>query len=138
MLFCVNIQVLWQKNDLNGNLNFISVSSDGRIVTWTIVKVCLLYHYVCCCITYVHVHIEWATVWRHHHTLHTWSKDCWGRRNKEPCHKYVVLGHVLCVCVCICVINFPNIYMCIYHVYLCLLIMISVWPWVSTYVFVSS
>jgi dynein intermediate chain 1 len=31
-------QVLWQKNNLDGNLNFMSASSDGRIVTWTIVK----------------------------------------------------------------------------------------------------
>lgn len=31
-------QVLWQKNNLDGNLNFMSVSSDGRVVTWTIVK----------------------------------------------------------------------------------------------------
>ena len=40
-------KVLWQKNDLNGNLNFMSASSDGRIVTWTIVKVCVC---VCVCV----------------------------------------------------------------------------------------
>lgn len=33
------IKVRWQKDDLDNNLNFFSVSSDGRIVQWTIVKV---------------------------------------------------------------------------------------------------
>ena len=32
-------QVRWQKDDLDGNLNFYSISSDGRVVCWTIVKV---------------------------------------------------------------------------------------------------
>ena len=32
-------QVRWQKDDLDGNLNFFSISSDGRVVCWTIVKV---------------------------------------------------------------------------------------------------
>ena len=32
-------QVRWQKDDLDGNLNFYSVSSDGRVVCWTLVKV---------------------------------------------------------------------------------------------------
>jgi dynein intermediate chain 1 len=31
-------QVKWQKDDLDGNMNFFSVSSDGRVVCWTIVK----------------------------------------------------------------------------------------------------
>ncbi|XP_045418901.1 dynein axonemal intermediate chain 1 isoform X2 [Lemur catta] len=31
-------QVKWQKDDMDQNLNFFSVSSDGRIVSWTIVK----------------------------------------------------------------------------------------------------
>eukprot|EP00794_Sanderia_malayensis_P009932 gene9931-10952_t len=31
-------QVKWQKDDLDGNLNFFSVSADGRVVQWTIVK----------------------------------------------------------------------------------------------------
>ncbi|XP_032232200.1 dynein intermediate chain 2, ciliary isoform X2 [Nematostella vectensis] len=31
-------QVKWQKDDLDNNLNFFSVSSDGRVVQWTIVK----------------------------------------------------------------------------------------------------
>eukprot|EP00918_Siedleckia_nematoides_P049891 GHVU01109260.1.p1 GENE.GHVU01109260.1~~GHVU01109260.1.p1 ORF type:complete len:711 (+),score=130.97 GHVU01109260.1:17-2149(+) len=31
-------QVRWQKDDLDNNLNFYSVSSDGRVVSWTIVK----------------------------------------------------------------------------------------------------
>uniref|UniRef100_A0A803SU33 Dynein axonemal intermediate chain 1 n=1 Tax=Anolis carolinensis TaxID=28377 RepID=A0A803SU33_ANOCA len=31
-------QVKWQKNDMDNNLNFFSVSSDGRIVSWTLVK----------------------------------------------------------------------------------------------------
>ncbi|EPY82750.1 dynein intermediate chain 1, axonemal [Camelus ferus] len=30
--------VRWQKDDMNNNLNFFSVSSDGRIVSWTLVK----------------------------------------------------------------------------------------------------
>ncbi|XP_044534053.1 dynein axonemal intermediate chain 1 [Gracilinanus agilis] len=31
-------QVRWQKDDMDNNLNFFSVSSDGRIVSWTLVK----------------------------------------------------------------------------------------------------
>nr|XP_039272582.1 dynein intermediate chain 2, ciliary-like [Styela clava] len=31
-------QVKWQKDDLDNNLNFFSVSSDGRVVSWTLVK----------------------------------------------------------------------------------------------------
>ncbi|XP_041277992.1 dynein intermediate chain 1, axonemal [Onychostruthus taczanowskii] len=31
-------QVKWQKDDMDGNSNFFSVSSDGRIVSWTLVK----------------------------------------------------------------------------------------------------
>lgn len=31
-------EVRWQKDDLDGNLNFYSVSSDGRVVVWTIIK----------------------------------------------------------------------------------------------------
>ncbi|XP_030824653.1 dynein intermediate chain 1, axonemal isoform X2 [Camarhynchus parvulus] len=31
-------QVKWQKDDMDGNRNFFSVSSDGRIVSWTLVK----------------------------------------------------------------------------------------------------
>ncbi|XP_050769595.1 dynein axonemal intermediate chain 1 [Gymnogyps californianus] len=31
-------QVKWQKDDMDNNLNFFSVSSDGRIVSWTVVK----------------------------------------------------------------------------------------------------
>nr|KAF6484051.1 dynein axonemal intermediate chain 1 [Rousettus aegyptiacus] len=30
--------VKWQKDDMDNNLNFFSVSSDGRIVSWTLVK----------------------------------------------------------------------------------------------------
>lgn len=29
----------WQPNDMDDNLNFYSVSSDSRVVCWTIVKV---------------------------------------------------------------------------------------------------
>jgi dynein intermediate chain 1 len=32
-------QVRWQKDDLDGNMNFFSVSSDGRVVCWTVAKV---------------------------------------------------------------------------------------------------
>jgi dynein intermediate chain 1 len=31
-------QVQWQKDDLDDNLNFCSISSDGRITQWTLVK----------------------------------------------------------------------------------------------------
>ncbi|XP_070542719.1 dynein intermediate chain 2, ciliary-like isoform X1 [Ptychodera flava] len=31
-------QVAWQKDDLDNNLNFFSVASDGRVVSWTLVK----------------------------------------------------------------------------------------------------
>lgn len=33
------LQVRWQKDDADNNMNFFSISSDGRIVHWTIVKV---------------------------------------------------------------------------------------------------
>lgn len=36
-------QVKWQKDDLDNNLNFFSVSSDGRVVSWTLVKNELIY-----------------------------------------------------------------------------------------------
>lgn len=36
---CIPCQVKWQKDDLDNNMNFFSVSSDGRITQWTIVKV---------------------------------------------------------------------------------------------------
>lgn len=32
-------QVRWQKDDLDLNMNFFSVSSDGRVVCWTLAKV---------------------------------------------------------------------------------------------------
>lgn len=32
-------QVRWQKDDLDNNLNFFSISSDGRVVCWTLIKV---------------------------------------------------------------------------------------------------
>jgi dynein intermediate chain 1 len=32
-------QVKWQKNDVDSNLNFCSISSDGRVKIWTIKKV---------------------------------------------------------------------------------------------------
>ena len=32
-------QVRWQKDDLDGNMNFFSVSSDGRVCRWTLLKV---------------------------------------------------------------------------------------------------
>nr|KAG5709919.1 hypothetical protein BaRGS_029961 [Batillaria attramentaria] len=36
-------QVRWQKDDTDNNMNFFSVSSDGRIVHWTIVKNEMIY-----------------------------------------------------------------------------------------------
>jgi len=36
-------QVKWQKDDLDGNMNFFSVSSDGRVVCWTVSKSELLF-----------------------------------------------------------------------------------------------
>ena len=32
------LQVAWQNNDMDGNMNFYSVSSDGRVVNWKLVK----------------------------------------------------------------------------------------------------
>ena len=32
-------QVAWQPNDMDNNINFYSVSSDSRVVCWTVVKV---------------------------------------------------------------------------------------------------
>ncbi len=37
-------QVRWQKDDLDGNLNFFSISSDGRVVCWTLVKVNFIFN----------------------------------------------------------------------------------------------
>ena len=39
-------QVKWQKDDLDGNLNFFSVSADGRVVQWIIVKVLKYFHVI--------------------------------------------------------------------------------------------
>ena len=39
-------QVSWQKDDLDDNMNFFSVSSDGRITQWTLLKNELV-HSVC-------------------------------------------------------------------------------------------
>ncbi|XP_058884793.1 dynein intermediate chain 2, ciliary-like [Acipenser ruthenus] len=36
-------QVKWQKDDMDNNQNFFSVSSDGRVVSWTLVKNELVY-----------------------------------------------------------------------------------------------
>nr|XP_015218811.1 PREDICTED: dynein intermediate chain 1, axonemal isoform X1 [Lepisosteus oculatus] len=36
-------QVKWQKDDMDNNHNFFSVSSDGRVVSWTLVKNELVY-----------------------------------------------------------------------------------------------
>ncbi|XP_071108758.1 dynein intermediate chain 2, ciliary-like isoform X4 [Haliotis cracherodii] len=36
-------QVRWQKDDTDNNMNFYSISSDGRIVHWTIVKNEMMY-----------------------------------------------------------------------------------------------
>ena len=38
-MYLVLFQVCWQKNNLDGNINFYSVSSDGRVVNWSLVKV---------------------------------------------------------------------------------------------------
>lgn len=32
-------EVRWQKDDLDNNLNFFSISSDGRVTAWTLIKV---------------------------------------------------------------------------------------------------
>lgn len=40
---CLSFKVKWQKDDLDNNMNFFSVSSDGRITQWTIVKVNLVH-----------------------------------------------------------------------------------------------
>jgi dynein intermediate chain 1 len=37
-------QVRWQKEDLDNNMNFFSLSSDGRIVSWTMLKSELHFH----------------------------------------------------------------------------------------------
>ena len=39
-----HMQVVWQKNDMDGYLNFYSVSSDGRVVKWKLVKVSVCMH----------------------------------------------------------------------------------------------
>ena len=37
-------QVHWQEDDLSKNLNFYSLSSDGRLTSWTLVKNEMLYN----------------------------------------------------------------------------------------------
>ena len=32
------LQVYWQENDLDNNLNFFSISSDGRVTCWSLIK----------------------------------------------------------------------------------------------------
>ncbi|KAI8819980.1 WD40-repeat-containing domain protein [Fimicolochytrium jonesii] len=36
-------QVSWQKDDLDGNANFFSISTDGRVMQWTLLKTELAY-----------------------------------------------------------------------------------------------
>ncbi|KAI9105693.1 WD40-repeat-containing domain protein [Phlyctochytrium arcticum] len=36
-------QVCWQKDDLDGNANFFSISTDGRVTQWTLLKTELAY-----------------------------------------------------------------------------------------------
>ena len=36
-------QVSWQKDDLDDNLNFFSISSDGRVTQWTLLKNALVH-----------------------------------------------------------------------------------------------
>ena len=45
MITCVVkcMQVKWAKDNLDGYLNFYSVSGDGRVTNWTIVKTALWY-----------------------------------------------------------------------------------------------
>lgn len=31
-------QVTWQKDDLDDNLNFCSISTDGKVIEWTLLK----------------------------------------------------------------------------------------------------
>lgn len=38
----LSYQVKWQNDDIDKNHNFFSVSSDGRVVSWTIVKARLM------------------------------------------------------------------------------------------------
>lgn len=38
----ISYQVKWQNDDIDKNHNFFSVSSDGRVVSWTLVKVRLI------------------------------------------------------------------------------------------------
>ena len=39
----LKIQVKWAEDNLDGYLNFYSVSGDGRVTNWTIVKTALWY-----------------------------------------------------------------------------------------------
>ena len=39
--FIIHTQVKWAKDNLDGYLNFYSVSGDGRVTNWTIVKTAL-------------------------------------------------------------------------------------------------
>uniref|UniRef100_A0AAY4AF82 Dynein, axonemal, intermediate chain 1, paralog 2 n=1 Tax=Denticeps clupeoides TaxID=299321 RepID=A0AAY4AF82_9TELE len=39
-------QVRWQKDDMDNHHNFFSVSSDGRVVSWTLIKVLKEYVYI--------------------------------------------------------------------------------------------
>ena len=34
----ISMQVYWQENDLDNNLNFFSISSDGRVTCWSLIK----------------------------------------------------------------------------------------------------
>ena len=42
-LYHPRFQVKWAKDNLDGYLNFYSVSGDGRVTNWTIVKTALWY-----------------------------------------------------------------------------------------------
>ncbi len=40
----MNPQIKWAKDNLDGYLNFYSVSGDGRVTNWTIVKTALWFN----------------------------------------------------------------------------------------------
>ncbi|XP_013008849.1 dynein axonemal intermediate chain 1 isoform X5 [Cavia porcellus] len=87
-------QVKWQKDDMDHNLNFFSVSSDGRIVSWTLVKCSKSYSSQFLDTYDAHNMAVDAVTWNPYHTKvfmscsSDWTVKIWDHTIKTPMFIY--------------------------------------------------
>lgn len=75
-------QVWWQNDDLDDNLNFFSVSSDGRVIRWTLLKNELLYTDV--------IQLKYDPVTEEEEKLFTLAGGCCFDFHKKTDHLFMV------------------------------------------------